>query len=128
MQTNAGIHTALLKPSRPASAGQCTCHEETEVPDFELQANLVTHTVLLKPIKANVAEAHGQIASLLEVHLMECVLRCFDATHNLHLFQTASGRHNVGFCDVKGEYMEDERAAIGLTPPDELDRILSSLS
>jgi conserved oligomeric Golgi complex subunit 3 len=30
------------------------------------QTNPGTHAVLLKPIKANIAEAHGQIASLLE--------------------------------------------------------------
>ncbi len=51
-----------------------------------------THAVLLKPIKANIAEAHGQIASLLEA-----------------------------------EYPEEERAQIGLTPPDELAKILDAL-
>ena len=49
--------------------------------------------MLLKPIKANIAEAHGQIASLLE-----------------------------------GEYTEEERATIALTPPDELAGILEGLS
>lgn len=57
-----------------------------------MQTNPGTHAVLLKPIKANIAEAHGQIASLLE-----------------------------------GEYTDEERDTIGLTPPDELARILDSL-
>lgn len=57
-----------------------------------LQTNPGTHAVLLKPIKANIAEAHGQIASLLE-----------------------------------GEYSEEERATIGLTPPEELAKILDNL-
>lgn len=30
-------------------------------------SNPATHTILLKPVKSNIAEAHGQIASLLQV-------------------------------------------------------------
>lgn len=29
-------------------------------------ANPATHAILLKPVKSNIAEAHGQIASLLQ--------------------------------------------------------------
>ena len=52
-----------------------------------------THAILFKPIKSNVAEAHGQLAALLQ----------------------------------DGQYSDEERAAIGLTPAPELAALLDGL-
>lgn len=112
--------------------------------------NPATHAILFKPIKSNVAEAHGQVSRLLST----CAFgRIFAAQLPIRLavvdwsglLRGALQRLNKRPCPecdhpqpcpmqaqiaalLEAEYTAEEVAAIGLTPPAELAALLDGLS